>query len=149
MARKITDLGTLLGLGQLGAGGPGLGANAGAAIGAGGLGARAGARAPLSSRARQRKAFLDMLALPDNPGYDAGDQARAYAAAGAPKINMGFAQGVANADPATTGFVNQHNLADYLRLSGASPDDPTAQQIGQGAPTAVAALAELRKRMGV
>lgn len=62
------------------------------------------ARYPVSPQERQRVAFSKALAT-DIPGYDVGDQARAYAAAGAPPIDPEFAKKVAEQDPTTMAFL--------------------------------------------
>lgn len=91
-----------------------------------GIGATAGAQAAsqtapagsLGGQVGQRAAFMQALGT-DIPGYDIGDQARAYAAAGAPNISAEFAQRVANGDPEVLGFI------DLLKQRQGRPFSPS------------------------
>lgn len=89
------------------AGSTGGAAAPGAAAGLAGIAAGAGVGGQAAGGAgggMSRQEFGRLLQM-DIPGFDAGDQARAYAAAGAPKIDPRFAQLVANGDPATLAFI--------------------------------------------
>lgn len=99
MARRKQDVLAEMILAQAAAGRSGRG------IGATVPGAGAGDVAALGAPARNAIQFGQALGSRNTPGFDAHDQAAAYAAAGAPEISAEFAQAVANGDPDTMAFV--------------------------------------------
>lgn len=108
MARRRNDiyaqLGQLVGSQLAAQGAQGIGAQAGQQL-AGNTGGAVAPAAQLGGRVGNQAMFQQALGSVDTPGFDAHDQAAAYAAAGAPNISAEFAQKVANGDPETMAFV--------------------------------------------
>lgn len=104
-----------------------------------------GAAATAAPAAPAGLSASDFNGILNGPESTLKQYAQQFVSGGGQPVSAAFANSASS--PATQQFVNNNNLADYLKLAGDSGNEQTAGLIQQGDPTALTALAELRKRL--